>query len=83
MMEIRERKAEAKSIAKGKAEGLAETLLRLVQQKFATRISKRREAQVRSAPLEQLEDWFDRVLDARDVNSLFGGRGRGSRQPQG
>ncbi len=66
---------------KGKAEGKAETLLRQVQQKFAGRISKRREAQVKSAPLEQLDDWLDRVLSAPDMDSLFGESGRAQCQP--
>ncbi len=87
MAEILTRKGKAEGIAEGEAKGIAkgkaETLLRQVQQKFAGRISKRREAQVKSAPLEQLDDWLDRVLSAPDMDSLFGGGGRGSRQPQG
>ncbi len=73
-MEIREREA--------KAEGKAELLLQLVRQKFKD-ISDRREAQVKSASLEQLENWAARLLSPRDLDSLFGGSGRAKRQPQG
>ncbi len=74
MMEIREREA--------KAEGVADVLLRQVREKFKD-ISDRREAQVRSATLEQLEEWAVRLLHARDIDALFAGSGRARSQPQG
>ncbi len=68
--------------ARGEARGKAETLLQLVRWRFSD-VTTEREAQVRSATLEQLEAWWDRVFDAPDVDSLFGGSGRAQQQPQG
>ncbi len=73
---------EARGEARGEAKGVAETLLQQVQRKFAG-ISEQRKMQVRSATLEQLQDWAGRVLDAPDIDSVFGGPGPAKQQPQG
>ncbi|NBC14287.1 MAG: DUF4351 domain-containing protein [Gammaproteobacteria bacterium] len=61
---------EAKSKAEGKAEGKAEVLLRLLERRFPSLPDNRR-AQIRAAPLEQLDLWLDAVLDADTLDAVF------------
>ncbi|WP_286209124.1 DUF4351 domain-containing protein [Azospirillum sp. A1-3] len=53
-----------------KAEGKAETLLRLLERRFPP-VPETRRAQVQAATVEQLDAWLDAVLDAPDLDAVF------------
>lgn len=63
-----EGKAEGK--VEGKAEGKADVLIRLLERRFPALPDNRR-AQIRAAPLEQLDLWLDAVLDADTLDAVF------------
>jgi hypothetical protein len=61
---------EAQGEARGEARGRAESLLRLLEKRFGplpARLSER----VTSAELSLIEGWFDRAIDAPDLQSVF------------
>ena len=58
--------------AEGKAQGKAEALIRLLARRFGPLpdwVAQRTEG----ASVEQLDTWFDRVLDAATLAEMFGG----------
>ena len=71
------------ALLQGRQEGLqvgqAEGLLRLLARRFGA-LPAGLEARVREASVEQIEQWFDRAVDAAAVTEVFGEhRGRGSK----
>ncbi|CAK0745370.1 transposase [uncultured Gammaproteobacteria bacterium] len=67
-----EGKAEGKAEgeAKGKAEGKAEMLLRQLRRRFKT-FPSQVEDRVRAAGSDQLDEWIDLILDARELADVF------------
>jgi hypothetical protein len=61
---------EAKGVAKGRAEEAAVLLTRLLTRRFATVSAETRE-RINVAPVEQIEVWCERVLDAETLNEVF------------
>jgi Domain of unknown function (DUF4351) len=61
----------AEGLAEGVGKGTARTLVRLLTRKFGTVPDGMRE-RIDAAPLEQLEAWSDRVLDAETLDEVFG-----------
>ena len=57
--------------AEGKAEGKAETLLRLLTRRFGDLPAETRERVVR-ATTEQLDQWLDAFVDAKSLSDVFG-----------
>ena len=57
--------------ARGKAEGKAQTLIRLVRRRFGP-ASEQVIARIEGARAAELDQWIDRVLDARSLAELFG-----------
>ena len=68
----RESKAEGKAEgnAEGLAEGLANAILRMVARRFGVQPPEF-EARIRSASIEELDLWTDRVLDVESATELF------------
>ncbi len=60
----------AEGRAAGKAEGMAQALLRQVQARFGEVPAARRQ-QILDADLDTLDRWLVSVLDAKDLDSLF------------
>ena len=56
--------------AKGLVEGKAETLMRLMERRFGPLPRKYRQ-RIAAAKIEQIENWFDAVIDAPDVETVF------------
>lgn len=56
--------------AEGRAEGKAETLLRLLRRRFQT-LAPGMEARVLNADGAQLDEWLDRILDAKALTDIF------------
>ena len=69
------RQWKAEGIAEGKAEGLVEgkasTLLRQLGRRFPM-FPSHIETLVRAATNDQLDEWSDRILDARELSDVFG-----------
>ena len=65
----------AAGIAEGKAAGKADTLLRQARLRFGE-VSAAREAEIRSAPTEQLDAWSEALILASDLNAVFEGPSR-------
>ena len=61
---------EARGEAKGEAKAKAETLLRLLRRRFRT-VSPEVEARVQKAEGAQLDEWLDRILDAKVLTDVF------------
>ncbi|CAK0775990.1 transposase [uncultured Gammaproteobacteria bacterium] len=61
---------EAKGKAEGKAEGKADTLLRQLRRRFKT-VPPDVESRVRAAGSDQLDEWSDRFVDARELVDVF------------
>ena len=61
---------EIRGIEIGKAEGKAETFLRLAQLKFGT-IPEARVTQVHAAGQDQLDAWLDSLLLAANLDDVF------------
>lgn len=61
----------ARGKAEGKAEGKAQTLIRLVRRRFGP-ASEQVIARIEGARAAELDQWIDRVLDARSLAELFG-----------
>lgn len=63
-----------RAIVEGRAEGLAEgeakLLLELLEQRFGP-LSEPTRAQVRSATIEQLEAWSERILTAQTLDDVL------------
>jgi hypothetical protein len=57
--------------AKGVAEGEAKALARLLKKRFGN-VPARLHERIFSADLASLEVWFDRAMDAPDLQSIFG-----------
>ena len=60
----------AQGEVRGKAEGKAETLLRLLRRRFHA-VSSEVEARVLNADGAQLDEWLDRILDAKALTDVF------------
>ena len=58
------------SKAEGLAEGLANAILRMVARRFGVQPPEF-EARIRSASIEELDLWTDRVLDVESATELF------------
>jgi uncharacterized protein YjbJ (UPF0337 family) len=58
--------------AEGKAEGKAESLSRLLTRRFGP-LPDWAKVRLGEATIEQLDDWFDRALDAGSLTDVFGG----------
>ncbi len=54
----------------GKPEEAAVLLTRLLTRRFATVSAETRE-RINVAPVEQIEDWCERVLDAESLDEVF------------
>jgi hypothetical protein len=61
----------AEGEARGKAKGKAETLLRLLERRFHA-VPEPYQAQVLAADGAHLDTWIDAVLDAENIESVFG-----------
>ncbi|MBI5543011.1 MAG: DUF4351 domain-containing protein [Deltaproteobacteria bacterium] len=59
-----------KWFAEGKAEGKAETLLRLLGRRFGE-VSPRYRDAISAATIEDLDTWLDRAIDAMSIESVF------------
>ena len=57
--------------AEGKAEGKADMLLRLLRRRFDS-LPEAVVAKVRDASEDQLNEWADNILDARNLDMVFG-----------
>jgi predicted transposase YdaD len=56
--------------AQGRVEGQGRALLRLLERRFGTVPSRLRE-RIATADVASIEAWFERALDAHDLNSVF------------
>lgn len=65
-----ETKGHAKGHARGRAEGKAEIVLRQLRRKFGS-LSPEIEAHFMVASNDQLDDWSERLLDARELMDVF------------
>ena len=63
---------EAKGKAEGKAEGKRDTLTRLLTRRFGP-LPEWAAHRLSAGTVEQLDVWFDRVLDAATLAEVFGG----------
>ena len=63
-------KGEAKGRAEGKAEGKADMLLRQLRRRFSV-LDSAVEARVRAADSDRLDQWSERILDARTLSEVF------------
>ena len=54
----------------GKAEGKAETLLRLMERRFGA-VPEAARARISAASVADLDGWLDAILDAGDVDEVF------------
>ncbi len=59
-----------RGLEKGRQEGEARTLLRLLERRFG-RVSDSVRTQVMAADLETLDLWFDRGFDAPTLDAVF------------
>ena len=64
-------RARTEGIAMGRAEGRAETVLRLLQKRFGP-LSDEVERRVRNSTRADLDCWTDRVLDAQTLGAVCG-----------
>jgi predicted transposase YdaD len=64
------RKFEAVGEARGRTQGRAEALLRLLEKRFGT-VSSRLRERIATADVAAIEAWFDRALDVHNLNSVF------------
>ena len=60
----------AEGMAEGRTEGKADTLLRLLRRRFKT-LPAGIEPRIRAAGTDQLDEWTDLVLDARELADIF------------
>ena len=65
-----EARGHAKGFAKGRAEGEAKALIRLLEKRFGEVTSDLRE-RIFASDIASIEAWFDRALEARDLESIF------------
>jgi hypothetical protein len=56
--------------ARGKAEGEAQALLRLLEKRIGT-VSETLRARIFAADLASIETWFDRAIEATELESIF------------
>ena len=56
--------------ARGRAQGRAELLLRLLEKRFGT-VSSRLRERIAAADVAAIEAWFDRALEVHDLSSVF------------
>jgi predicted transposase YdaD len=61
---------EARGKARGKAEGEAQALVRLLERRIGA-VSESLRARIFSADLFSIERWFDRAIEATDLESVF------------
>ena len=66
-----EAKGRAEGVAEGEAKGEAKSLTRLLERRFGP-LPAAVKARVDGADLDQLDVWLDRVLDAKNLNAVFG-----------
>ena len=71
IMEKLRAEGEAKGEARGLAKGEAKSLTRLLERRFGP-LPAAVKARVDGADLDQLDVWIDRVLDAKNLNAVFG-----------
>src|ERR1700743_1591648 len=57
-------------IARGKAEGEAQALVRLLEKRIGT-VSEALRARIFAADLASIETWFDRAIEATEFESVF------------
>jgi hypothetical protein len=57
--------------AEGRAEGAARLLVRLLTRRFGA-VPDGVRTRIDAAPVEQLEAWSDRILDATTLDDVFG-----------
>ena len=67
-----EQRGQAKGEVKGRAEGKTETLLRQLRRRFHS-VPPEMEARIRGANSAQLDEWLDRILDAKALTDVFTG----------
>ena len=70
MLSIAAKEWMAEGAIKGKAEGKAETLRRLLRHRFHT-LPPEVEARILNADGAQLDEWLDRILDAKVLTDVF------------
>jgi hypothetical protein len=58
-------------LIEGEAKGVAKTLLRQLQRRFGE-VRGDIVERIRTAKLDQLDDWSDRILDAKTPDDVFG-----------
>ena len=61
----------AQGIVQGNEEGKAESLIRLLGQRFGP-LSPEVEARIKQASPDELDGWLDQVLDAPSLEAMFG-----------
>ena len=64
---------EARGLAEGEARGEAKSLMRLLVKRFGP-LPEPVVAQIAAGSIEELDRWVDRVLDATDLDAVFGER---------
>jgi len=67
---VAERKAHKKGLQEGRQEGEAAALLHLLERRFGE-ISPEIAQRVASAELARIGQWFDRAIDASDLETVF------------
>jgi len=75
MLSIAAREWMAEGAAIGRAEGKADTLLRLLRRRFKS-LPADVEERVRTAGTGPLDDWTDRILEAQTLDDVFGAKPR-------
>ena len=71
MLSIAAKEWMAEGKAAGKAEGKADTLLRLIERRIKA-VPSDIEHRVRAADVGMLDEWLDRILDAKSLDDVFG-----------
>ena len=65
------KEGEARGLVQGRAEGKAETLLRLLERRFGA-VPEDARARILAAPVRDLDAWFDASVSASDLDDVFG-----------
>jgi predicted transposase YdaD len=67
---IGEARGRAEGNARGRVEGQARALLRLLEKRFG-KVSSRLRERIATADVTSIEAWFERALDAHELNAVF------------
>jgi hypothetical protein len=67
---IGEARGRAEGKAQGRVEGQGRALLRVLEKRFG-KVSARLRERIATADVASIEAWFERALDAHDLNSVF------------